>query len=126
MEKEKLEELLDLLCKSAKTKITFLNGWCYDNCFANSQSFYFRYSVNHPMAPYFERFFLDSERGALLDFLKDTKIVERMIDGVYYPIWTREDGVLRDPDKKVFIKGRYYTIAELEDIISIYEKHMMN
>jgi hypothetical protein len=43
--------------------------------------------------------------------------IEKHIDTDYYPIWTKEDGVITQSDKFVKLKGRYYTTAFLEQLI---------
>ena len=43
--------------------------------------------------------------------------IEKRIDSEYYPIWTKEDGMINQTDKFVKLKGRYYTVEFLEQLI---------
>lgn len=43
--------------------------------------------------------------------------IEKRIDSEYYPIWTKEDGLITQTEQFVRLKGRYYTINFLEQLI---------
>jgi len=53
--------------------------------------------------------------------------VEKRIDSEYYPIWTKEDGLITQTEQFVRLKGRYYTINFLEQLIDrIYDFKKIN
>ena len=120
MEKEKLDELFELLVSSGTTKLTLDWGNSSyghaDNCYANSSSFY----ICSKGDPYYSRFSLKDEKGKE-EYLNAIVKVEKEIDGEFFPIWTREDGIVKDYEQFVRINGRYYTIAQLEHIFSAIE-----
>lgn len=43
--------------------------------------------------------------------------IEKRIDSEYYPIWTKEDGLITQTEQFVRLNGRYYTINFLEQLI---------
>ena len=53
----------------------------------------------------------------LLTVLSRIIRIEKKIGTEYYPIWTKEDGVITQSDKFVKLKGRYYTTEFLEQLI---------
>jgi hypothetical protein len=53
--------------------------------------------------------------------------IEKRIDSEYYPIWTKEDGEIMRGENFVKLRGRYYTIYFLEQLIDkISEFKKMN
>ncbi|WP_104381715.1 hypothetical protein [Sphingobacterium sp. HMA12] len=44
--------------------------------------------------------------------------IEIRQEGEYYPVWTREDGIIDLNEKFVRLNGRYYTIPFLENLIN--------
>ncbi len=55
---------------------------------------------------------------SLLKRLSEITIIEKRIDSEYYPIWTKEDGLITQNENFVRINGRYYTIKFLEQLLS--------
>lgn len=43
--------------------------------------------------------------------------IEKYIDSEYYPIWTKEDGLITQTEHFVKLHDRYYTISFLEKLI---------
>ena len=43
--------------------------------------------------------------------------IEKKMYGEYFPIWTKEDGLITQTEKFVKLRGRYYTINFLEQLI---------
>jgi hypothetical protein len=44
--------------------------------------------------------------------------IEIPYEGEYYPVWTKEDGIIDLNEKFVRLNGRYYTIPFLENLIN--------
>ncbi len=116
MEKEKINELFELLVSSGSTIITKENGFVYPKCYANSCSYYLFNKDG-----YYVSFGLNikKEKERILD---NVIRVEKTIDGETYPIWTIEDGIVKDFEHFVRIKGKYYTVAQLERIFDEFEE----
>jgi hypothetical protein len=53
----------------------------------------------------------------LLKRLDQIVRIDKKIDSEYFPIWTKEDGIITQSDKLVRLKGKYYTIVFLEKLI---------
>jgi hypothetical protein len=63
----------------------------------------------------------------LLGRLSSIIRIEKIIDSEYYPIWTKEDGEIIRGENFVKLRGRYYTIYFLEQLIDkISEFKKMN
>ena len=43
--------------------------------------------------------------------------IEKFMDSEYYPIWTKEEGLITQNENFVKLNGRYYTIAFLEQLL---------
>lgn len=63
--------------------------------------------------PYF-----DVECEELTKRLNDVVRIEISHNGDYYPVWTKEDGIIELNQMFVRLNGRYYTIPFLEDLIN--------
>lgn len=55
--------------------------------------------------------------GKLLKKLSEIIRIEKLMDNKYYPIWTKEDGLITQTEDFVKLNGRYYTISFLESLI---------
>lgn len=53
----------------------------------------------------------------LVELLSSIVRIEKKFDSEYYPIWTKEDGLITQTEQFVRLKGRYYTITFLEQLI---------
>ncbi len=55
--------------------------------------------------------------NSLLEKLSTIIRIEKEMDSEYYPIWTKEDGIIQQGENFVRLKGRYYTVRFLEKLI---------
>ena len=53
----------------------------------------------------------------LLKRLDDVIRIEKEFDNEYFPIWTKEDGLINQSEIFVKLNGRYYTIKFLEQLL---------
>jgi len=110
------KELFELLLK-AKSSVVYYDNGESRNCWSNTGSIYFQL-LN---CSYYDRFGL-TEEEKLFKYLEKIVRVEKKIDGNKYPIWTKDDGVIEDYRHFVEIKGKYYTIKQLEHIFEEIEE----
>ena len=109
------KELFEFLLKSNPTTVYYENGG-HRSCWHNSGSIYFQDGGG-----YYDRFGL-TEEEAIGEYLRKIARVEKSIDGKQYPIWTREDGIIEDLTHFVMIRGKYYSIKQLETIFEKIEE----
>ncbi|MBQ7422184.1 MAG: hypothetical protein IJV27_08595 [Prevotella sp.] len=108
-------DLYQFLLESNPTRVYYDFGGCRD-CWHNSGSIYFQQANGG----FYDRFSLnDNEKIA--NYLSHVVRVEKSFDGEYYPIWTREDGVIEDFTRFVKVRGKYYSIKQLESIFERIE-----
>ncbi len=112
-------DLLDFLLEAEVSTVYFKLGEPR-RCWHNISSIYFQDSHG-----YYDRFGL-SEKEEMGKYLENIVRVEKEIDGTYYPIWTKADGIVEDYDHFVKIRGRYYTIKQLELIFDQIDSIMDN
>ena len=117
MDKEIFDEILEIIKRSPRSVIIF-NNITYDNCYCNSRSFYFA----HTALTTYERFELSSPRF-IYDYMKDALRIECYHVHEYIPVWTKEDGLLKEGNLIKF-RGKYITITELENTISNIEEYV--
>lgn len=84
-----------------------------------SNSIYFR-------ADYYQRYDIYEDRDKLDQglIIRLNKIVriEKKMDSEYFPVWTKEEGLINQTENFVKLNGRYYTIKFLEQLlIKIHE-----
>ena len=108
-------ELFEFIMKSNPTTVYYENG-DHRGCWHNSGSIYFQNDGG-----YYDRFGL-TEEEAIGESLRKIVRVEKSIDGKQYPIWTREDGIIEDLTHFVMIRGKYYSIKQLEVIFEKIEE----
>ena len=108
-------ELFEFIMKSNPTTVYYENGG-HRSCYHNSGSIYFQDDGG-----YYDRFGL-TEEEAIREYLRKIIRVEKSIDGKQYPIWTREDGIIEDLNHFVMIRGKYYSIKQLEVIFEKIEE----
>lgn len=53
----------------------------------------------------------------LISVLSSIVRIEKKIDSEFYPIWTKEDGIINQNENFVKLNGKYYTIKFLELLI---------
>ena len=54
----------------------------------------------------------------LIDKLSKIVRIEKKIDSEFFPIWTKEEGLITQTDQFVRLNGRYYTIKFLEQLLT--------
>lgn len=59
----------------------------------------------------------NSSYQGLLKRLTQVNRIEKYMDKQYYPIWTKEDGLITQTESFVILNGRYYTIKFLEQLL---------
>jgi hypothetical protein len=86
------------------------NIYFYDH--RSSQTYYSSYNNNNEESESYQQ---------LLKRLQGIHRIEKLIDSKYYPIWTKEDGIIIQSDKFVKLNGKYYTIKFLEKLLKKFK-----
>lgn len=76
------------------------------------QTYYSSYTNNNEESESYQQ---------LLKRLQNIHRIEKLLDSKYYPIWTKEDGVINQSEKFVKLNGKYYTIKFLEKLLKKFQ-----
>ncbi|HAH22806.1 MAG TPA: hypothetical protein DCL77_03415 [Prolixibacteraceae bacterium] len=60
---------------------------------------------------------IDHPDANLIARLSTLTRIEKLMGSEYYPIWTKEDGLITQTENFVRLNGRYYTIQFLEELL---------
>ena len=118
LDMEKAKKMYELLLKSNPTTVFYDDGG-KGRCWSNTASLYFFYLGNYDR-------FEHQDKERIYEYLSLIVRVEKEIDGQSYTIWTKEDGEIEAFKHPVFIKGKYYSIRELDLIIEEFNRLKSN
>lgn len=107
-------DLYEFLLESNPTRVYYKHGG-FKECWHNNCSIYFQREGTY------NRFELDEDER-IAKYLNDFVVrIEKKMDDEYFPIWTREDGIIEDYSHFVKVRGKYYSIKQLESIFEEIE-----
>lgn len=107
-------DLYEFLLESNPTRVYYKHGG-FKECWHNNCSVYFQREGTY------NRFELDEDER-IAKYLNDFVVrIEKKMDDEYFPIWTREDGIIEDYSHFVKVRGKYYSIKQLESIFEEIE-----
>ncbi len=107
------EEILSLLDQDSIRIVTDFQAIQYAE--VSGSSVYFRFIPNSGGQGPYERFSRSDEK--LDQRLNSIIRIEKKYNDRYYPIWTKDDGIIDINEKFVRLNGKFYTIAFLEDLL---------
>ena len=109
-------DLYEFLLESNPTRVYYKHGG-FKECWHNNCSIYFQREGGGT----YNRFELDEDER-IAKYLDDFVVrIEKKMDDEYFPIWTREDGIIEDYSHFVKVRGKYYSIKQLESIFEEIE-----
>ena len=109
-------DLYEFLLESNPTRVYYKHGG-FKQCWHNNCSIYFQSEGGGT----YNRFELDEDER-IAKYLDDFVVrIEKKMDDEYFPIWTREDGIIEDYSHFVKVRGKYYSIKQLESIFEEIE-----
>ena len=107
-------DLYEFLLESNPTRVYYKHGG-FKECWHNNCSIYFQREGTY------NRFELDEDER-IAKYLDDFVVrIEKKMDDEYFPIWTREDGIIEDYSHFAKVRGKYYSIKQLESIFEEIE-----
>lgn len=107
------EEILSLLDQDSIRIVTDFQAIQYVE--VSGSSVYFRFIPNSGRQGPYERFPRSDEK--LDQRLNSIIRIEKKYIDQYYPIWTKDDGIIDINEKFVRLNGKFYTITFLEDLL---------
>ena len=114
------EEKLDFLKSLKRARVYYEWGDSAEFDYNNS-SVYFRHYNGGKSYSTYDRFYWD-ETDKILSYMDVIVRIDKKLDTEYYPLWTIEEGFVKEGEKFIKLRGKYYSATFLEKLLDSVDR----
>lgn len=110
------QEKWDFLKSLEYARVYFTTG-CSSQFSYNGSSIYFRHFNGQQTYSTYDRFYWSQEED-ILKYMDNIVRIDKNMDGEYYPLWTIEEGFVKEGQSFIKLNGKYYSSTFLEKLLN--------
>lgn len=114
------EEKLEFLKGLKRARVYYEWGASAEFDF-NDSSIYFRHYNGGNSYSTYDRYYWD-EMDKILSYMDLIVRIDKKLDTEYYPLWTLEEGFVKEGETFIKLRGKYYSATFLEKLLDSVDR----